>query len=84
MVNINRIINCRRQVLTKAPDDVSFVLVGSKSDYSGDVTKSAVRVEDIRRFSDLYCMSYFSTSAKLNRNIEQVSKILDFIFFFGT
>ena len=80
-------------MLAKAPDDVSLVLIGSKSDVADDndttrgnnttcykditrykdtASDGPVRIDDIRRFSDLYCMSYFSTSAKLNTNIEQV------------
>ncbi|XP_063695050.1 uncharacterized protein LOC134826566 [Bolinopsis microptera] len=65
------------QVYAKAPDDVCSTLVGSKDDVtipSDDVTKSGTRVslDDIRRVSERYCMSYFSTSAKLNKNIEKL------------
>lgn len=53
------------QVQTKAPDDVCCALVGSKC----DVSETSITRDEIRRVIDLYCMSYFSTSAKLNKNI---------------
>ena len=70
------------QVYAKAPDDVCCTLVGSKCDVTTRTDSTAmsegeamavVSQDDIRRISDLYCMSYFSTSAKLNKNIEKVS-----------
>jgi len=57
------------QVYNKAPDDVRSVLIGSKS----DMKECAVSRAEIRQLSELYCMDYFSTSAKLNSNIGKVS-----------